>query len=224
MPNDNEKVVNDIKDEKDEEKDDEKDEEKDKKDNFRRELEMIKIDIKNIKREQILEEKDVIIIKQLTNIENELNERIGFKWWKSYVAAAFWSNIASPLNLILSIITLLTSGQSTTKNLLSETVNTSISLTAVIISLFNTFFAPHNKMNDNIKLMNEYRNYGKLFEEIYNSPNSTIAEKELRLSSYRDLSKKINDFITDTPEHQNFLTDLLHTIVICFTGNKKWKE
>ena len=42
------------------------------------------------------------------NLEVELNKNIGRYWWKSYINTAFWNNISTPISLIITIITALT--------------------------------------------------------------------------------------------------------------------
>lgn len=87
----------------------------------------------------------------IANIDDEsngyiekLNYDIGYFWWKQYVYCAFWSNISTPINLLITILTALTTGQSATNSLISESTNTQLGITALFISIFNTFFVQHN--------------------------------------------------------------------------------
>lgn len=161
-----------------------------------------------------------IYINSMHNIKKKLNKKIGFWWWKSYVASAFWSNIATPLNLSLSIITLLTTGQASSKSLFSDQTNLSLSIAGLIISIFNSFFSPHQKMNDNIKMMNQFRSFGEQYENLVNLPVVGIDDVMERLKSFISLSKELNKFLSDTPENRNFLTDLIHFLVSCCAKDK----
>ena len=76
----------------------------------------------------------------------KINKEIGFRWWKKYVAAGIWSNVATPTNLIITLITALTTGQvamqveGKTKVFLSEEANYKLSVTALILSTLNYVF------------------------------------------------------------------------------------
>lgn len=167
---------------------------------------------------------------ELTNemeiLEEDINKVIGFSWWKRYVAGSFWSNIATPLNVSMSILTLITTGEALTKTLLSQSVFSTLSLSALFISLFNSFFAPHRRMTENINTMNEWRAYGNRFEAIYYSPNRTPEDTLKRTELYRSLLIEIKEYSKDMPDQQNFLTDLIHIMVrICCFGNQdQWIE
>lgn len=161
---------------------------------------------------------------ELNEIENMINNTIGFAWWKRYVAAAFWSNLATPINLCVSIITLFTTGETSTKALLPQGVYVNLSVAALFISFINSFFAPHTQMVDNIKLMNEWREFANKFESIHFSPNLNSDDYSRRLNDYRSLLDSINSYSKDVPERQNFLTDLIHIIVrkFIFKNNDQW--
>ena len=66
-----------------------------------------------------IEDENVINIDDESNgyIE-KLNYDIGYFWWKQYVYCAFWNNISTPINLLITILTALTTGQSATNSLI----------------------------------------------------------------------------------------------------------
>lgn len=41
-------------------------------------------------------------------LENKLNVDIGFYYWKRYVAGSFWAQLATPINLAITLMTALT--------------------------------------------------------------------------------------------------------------------
>ena len=77
---------------------------------------------------------------KISNLEDKLNTTIGRQWWKKYISAAFWSNIATPINLAITLFTTLTTGQAATDSLLSQDNFFKLSVATLIISTINTFF------------------------------------------------------------------------------------
>lgn len=67
-------------------------------------------------------------------LEKRINEEIGLR----YVAAALWSNIATPVNLAITLMTSVTTGQATTDNLIRPDIYKAL-------SMLNTFFRPGSR-------------------------------------------------------------------------------
>jgi len=65
---------------------------------------------------------------QLRTIENKLDKEIGFYYWKRYIASAFWSNISTPINLSITLLTAITTGQATTEQLLPQNIYVNLSM------------------------------------------------------------------------------------------------
>ena len=80
---------------------------------------------------------DMNLEDEITNYVDKLNYDIGFYFWKRYVYCAFWSNISTPINLAITILTALTTGQSATNSLISESTNTRLGIAALFISIFS---------------------------------------------------------------------------------------
>lgn len=150
----------------------------------------------------------------MTLLESRLNKELGFLWWKKYIAAAFWSNISTPVNLSITVLTALTTGQATTNNLLSPTMYVNISIGALIISSINTFFRPHDQSTQMIKVMNKYKEFGSIFEEIYYTDNNDLGDYKRRFDAYTKLQMDMNTYKNQdsSPETQNFVSDLIHVI------------
>lgn len=186
----------------------------------------IQIEISKLKDTKLVIEQDVDLLSEMDVLEEDINKVIGFSWWKRYVAGAFWSNMATPLNFSLSIITLVTTGEAMTRNLLSNSVYSTLSLSALFISLVNSFFAPHRRMTENVHTLNDWRAFGNRFEAIYYSANRTVDDKERRIQAYRVLLIEIKEYSKDMPDQQNFLTDCIHLLVrvCCFGNQDKWVE
>ena len=69
------------------------------------------------------------IRKRKIKIENKLNSDLGYLYWKKYIAGAFWANISTPINLTITILTAIMSGQATTNNLIPQNIYINISIT-----------------------------------------------------------------------------------------------
>jgi hypothetical protein len=160
----------------------------------------------------------------METLEEKLNKVLAQNWWQKYVAAAFWSNISTPINLTITLLTTLTTGQATTNNLLSTESFVSISIASLILSVLNTFFRPHSQMNDNLEVMKKWQLLGSKFERIYYSKNHDKEDFERRLKDYARLQKDSHILQNaPTPTSQNFFTDLIYYL-ISFVLKKKQRN
>lgn len=161
----------------------------------------------------------------MKKLEARLNKDLGFSWWKKYIAAAFWSNISTPVNLAITILTALTTGQATTSNLLSQRTYVNISIATLLLSVINTFFRPHDQSATMVKMMNKFQSFGSTFEEIYYTDNNDLNDYKRRFDAYTTLQSAINAYKNQdsSPESQNFLSDFIH-MVARFTLLQKREE
>ena len=173
---------------------------------------------------------------QVRDINDKLDFQIGFYWWKKYIAGAFWSNISTPVNLCITLITALTTGQAATKDLIPENIYINLSISVLIISTLNTFFRPHLQMMENINNMQKWTEFGCKFSNIANNIERNNDGKYIfdldnddnlkeKLGRLRELQKKINEHITTKSSvNQNFLTDLIHVIArkTCLGEKERW--
>ena len=169
-------------------------------------------------------------------LENKLNEDIGWYYWKKYIAAAFWSQISMPMNLVITLITALTTAQANAPNLLPEQIYKNLTYVSLILTVLNTFFRPHEKLQNNIKYMKEWNSLGIAFEKIYysdinNSSKQIVRqsrENMLRLASeYNKLQDSANALRQkEGPDMMNFVTDLLFIVSYysCLRNNRHWLE
>ena len=165
----------------------------------------------------------------IANIDDEsngyiekLNYDIGYFWWKQYVYCAFWSNISTPINLLITILTALTTGQSATNSLISQSTSTQLGITALFISIFNTFFRPTQQLHDNTKVLKEWMDIGEKFEEIYYDKVYTIDEKKDRLQKLQALFIENNKLKRNNTN--NFLIDLIFITAdyLCIKNKIYW--
>lgn len=144
-------------------------------------------------------------------LQDRLDAMIGFGWWKRYIAAAFWSNVSTPLNLTITVLTALTTAQVTSENLFSHAVVTRISVATLILTTLNTFFRPHHQVTELVKSVGQWTRFGNRFEEIV---LSAALPHEERLASYQALHRDINAYRMEQAENLdvNVLTDLMHMV------------
>lgn len=158
---------------------------------------------------------DPHLVEKVHKLQKKIDSALGFGWWKKYIAAAFWSNLSTPFNLAITILTALTTADASSSGdgFLSKKAYMGISISTLLISVVNTFFKPHQQTTDNIKIMNQWWELGNKFEEIFFTACNTPEELENRYQAYLELQKEINKLeISQNPETQNFLTDFIHIL------------
>ena len=156
-------------------------------------------------------------------IKKKLNTDLGFYYWKYYIAGAFWSNIATPINLSITILSAIVSAQANTENLISTILYKDLSIALLLLSTLNTFLRPHIQMNENVQMKNKYDGLGSEFEQIHFSDKSN----QEKILAYDNIAKRLNEFrISESPVSQNYLTDLIHIICrqTCLKDNNLWLD
>jgi hypothetical protein len=144
---------------------------------------------------------------EITDYLKKLNEDIGFYWWKYYTYCAFWSNISVPINLTITILTALTTGQTATGSLIDNHTSTIFGIVVLIVSIFNTFFRPTQQLNDNEEIKKKWANLGTKFDilyydKIHNSNELIIQEKKVE-----ELFKEVGAMKRDITN--NYFIDLI---------------
>lgn len=157
-------------------------------------------------------------------LESKIDNDLGFYFWKKYIAAAFWAQMSTPINLAITMLTAVTTAQSTSGGFLSEELYRDISIATLLITVINTFFNPLMQFNKSIEIMKKWNSMGTRFEEIYYDLNKHNEPIEF-INKYKELQKDINGLReNEGPENMNFVTDLIHTISVCscLRGYDKW--
>lgn len=165
--------------------------------------------------------------KFMKKVENKLNGEIGFNWWKRYIAASIWDNISTPINLMITLLTAVTTAQVNTNNFISEGTASTITIITLLISTLNTFFRPHAKVNINLEIMNKYAEFGNRFEEIYYSQCNDDDHCRIRLEQYKLLLLEINKYGVIHPiDSVNFFSDFIHITMryTCLRSKEKWLD
>lgn len=156
----------------------------------------------------------------MCQLKDKLDKDLGFYYWKYYIAGAFWSNIATPINLSITILSALVSGQANTDSLLSSQLYKNLSIALLLLSTINTFLRPHIQMNENVQMKKKYDAIGSEFEKIV---FSNISQNQ-KTKNYELIAEKIDKLRIDTPVSQNYLTDLIHIICrnTCLIEKNLW--
>jgi len=163
---------------------------------------------------------DLEISVEILELEKELNKSIGHYWWKSYINSAFWNNVSTPVNLIITVLRALTTAETTTKELFSEDNMYRISLSTLLLSTLNTFFRPSQQLATSNENMTKWRELGNEFEKI-GLDNNINNEK---LEKLKKLMEKVLDI--RRIHRTNYLTDLIHLAsrALCIKDdNSLWK-
>jgi len=165
-------------------------------------------------------------------LEEKLNTDLGFQYWRKYVAAAFWSQVSMPINLVITLMTALTTAQAASPTLLPDGVYRAISITALILTVLNTFFRPHEQMTKNLESMQRWNTLGIEFEKVYySSVNNNYGVQVTDLSEsivlYTAVQEKLNTLrAQEGPVTMNWLTDCIHMIAIhtCLRRYQRWLD
>ena len=170
-------------------------------------------------------------LKQLLFLKGKLDRDLGFFYWKKYIAAAFWAQIATPINLMITLLTALTTAQATSPDLLSHSLYVNISVATLVITTLNTFFRPHTKMMENTEYMKKWNELGLEFEKLYYSDteNNSLSRDncEMKIAELSALQDKMNELRKEEgPSSQNFLTDLIHILCVstCLRRYQRWLD
>jgi hypothetical protein len=165
-------------------------------------------------------------------LENKLNTDIGFYYWKRYVAATFWAQIATPVNLAITLMTALTTAEANSPGIVSVDVYKQIAIATLIITTLNTFFRPYEKMISNIEIMKKWNAAGIEFEGVYYSDlnnnydeNDSVEDVKQVIEEYQKVQGKLNELRkSEGPTTINFLTDFIHLLAMmtCLRGKEKW--
>jgi hypothetical protein len=164
-------------------------------------------------------------------LEDKLNEDLGWFYWKKYVAAAFWAQISMPINLVITILTAVTTAQATSPDLIPESAYRAISIATLIITVLNTFFRPYDKMTKNLELVKAWNEVGMKFEKLFYEDLDNEYEKQedvdAAITKYKGLQDEINRLrAKESPDTMNFLTDFIHIAVMysCLRKKKTWLD
>ena len=166
-------------------------------------------------------EEDEFYKKELIRLKDHLNTRIGFNYNKTWHCASFWTNISTPINLSLTLLTaLLAADASSTGNLISQSQYMILSFTTMILTTINSYFKPHIRSTDVNDTLTKWIEQGHNLEGLEFSNLNLKAKYE----GYIKLLNDTNGLIKlQASKDKNFLTDGFHSLVRWYRGNNKEK-
>lgn len=173
-------------------------------------------------------EEKSLVIKKVIFLKKKLDKEIGYNYWKKYVASVFWSQISTPINLTITMLTAVTTAQIQTNDFISPSISGNLAIVSLILATLNTFFRPHTQYAQNTEFLAKWRNIGVKFEDEYY--NNMIEKKQLqdyrkRLESLRLIQKEVNELRqAEGTNTINFLTDLIFFIafISCLRNKRNW--
>lgn len=151
---------------------------------------------------------------EFQRITTKCSKKLGFYWWKSYVGAAFWSNIESPVNLTLTLIATMVSAQASTDAFIQKQHYVIMTFVSVLLTTFNTFYRPLIQMNKNIDCLKKWYALGNELEKLYYTERVSVEDFRSATKDGIELLLKINSEVAEQgPETRNFFIDILHLFV-----------
>lgn len=164
-------------------------------------------------------------------LENKIDQDLGFYFWKRYTAAAFWTQICTPINLLITLMTALTTAQSASSNILQEEAYKQVAIATLLITTLNTFFRPHVQLTYNTEQLQKWNEIGIEFENVYYSNRDTdtltIEQIECKVAQYKETQTRINtQRKAEGVGAINFMTDMVHLIAMrtCIRQYKRWLD
>lgn len=150
-------------------------------------------------------------------VEKKLNKLLYSSWYRKYISYMFWSNIGTPLNLTITLLSALTATSSSNSAVFSENTVAGIQISILVISALNTFFRPYVQANDNLKFMLEIQKHGAKFDEIYYTPKSVFTSLEYKeiTEKYKIVFVEFNKYASENSlEQRNIFIDLLFLFLV----------
>ena len=174
-------------------------------------------------------------------LRNKIDSDIGYNYWKNYIVSAFWSNIATPLNLTITFLTAITTAQSQNTELLPHSIYSNIAIINLVITTLITFFRPHEQYSIYAEYVKQWTEIGVDLEKEFSFKASASDAKAIKLYHMKKLETKIQTYkaiqekcVQLRKSEKNIIinsaTDLIFAIVyyvfMCrlYYGPKKWLD
>lgn len=170
-----------------------------------------------------------LIIKKIIFLKKKLDKEIGYNYWKKYIASVFWSQISTPINLTITMLTAITTAQIQTSDLISQQISSQLAIVSLIITTLNTFFRPHTQYATNTEYLSKWNDLGVQFEnEYYNRvEGKNIEDFRKKLQAFQIIQNEVNNLRkAEGTNTINFLTDIIFfsCFATCLRNNKNWLD
>lgn len=173
-------------------------------------------------------------IKHQNFLQVKIDHEIGYNYWKKYVAAAFWCQVSTPINLTLTFLAAITTAQANTRELISDSIFEKITIVTLVITTLNTFFRPHTQYSQNTAMLQKWNDVGIKFEKEYYKKtyvrffsDDELRSIETKIKSYEDIQDDVHAIRKGEGGGAiNFLTDLIFLLSYstCIRKYKRWLD
>jgi hypothetical protein len=174
-------------------------------------------------------------------IRNKIDSDIGYNYWKNYIVSAFWSNIATPLNLTITFLTAITTAQSQNNDLLPQQIYSNITIINLVITTLITFFRPHEQYSIYSDYVKRWVELGVDLEKEFSSKAAAsdnnnvklyhLEKQKIKITTYKNIQDKSVELRkSENNSIINSVTDFVFLIVyyLCmcrlYHGPKKWLD
>lgn len=171
---------------------------------------------------------------QMVFLKRKLDSDIGYNYWKKYVASAFWAQISTPINLVITFLTAITTAQAQTQELIPQNLFSQLTIVSLIITTLNTFFRPHTQYSTNTEYLGKWNDIGVHFEKEYTEKVNThlftkegLAAVDAKIVKYKEIQEEVTNLRkAEGTNTINFVTDLVFLIAYntCIRNHKKWLD
>jgi len=149
-------------------------------------------------------------------LKNYLDKWIGFYYNQTYYCGWFWTNVATPINLALTILTAMNAAQSSTQSFIPEGVYTILSFTTMILTTLNSYFRPNVRSIDANTRLVKWIGLGHRLEYLVFDVMEPGKDK---FEAYKKLLVDMDDFVcVQAAQERNFITDWWHSLMRWHNG------
>lgn len=186
---------------------------------------------------QIPKERVDLMKEQMNKLDflmKKIDREIGYNFWKKYVASAFWSQISTPINLVITFLTAITTAQAQSPDMIPQTIYSQLAIVSLIITTLNTFFRPHAQFATNTEFLQKWNDLGVRFEKeyydkiivrLYNEDEFKFVKA--KIAAYEKIQEDMNVLRkTEGANTVNFLTDCIFIVCYstCIRNYKRWMD
>ena len=153
--------------------------------------------------------------KKTTELHSYLDKWIGFYYNQTYYCCWFWTNIATPINLALTILTAINAAQSSTQSFIPENIYTILAFTTMILTTLNSYFRPSVRCIDANTRLVKWIGFGHQLEFL---AFDILESGEEKFKKYQKLLTDMDGFVcVQASQERNFITDWWHSLM-------RWKN
>ena len=184
---------------------------------------------------ELIKQRTILMDEKIAKMDflmKKIDRDIGYNFWKKYVASAFWSQISTPINLVITFLTAITTAQAQTPDLIAHSIYAQLAIVSLIITTLNTFFRPHAQFATNTEFLQKWNDIGIQFEKEYYDKIiiQTISDDDFKtvdtkIKKYEAIQDQMNALRkSEGTNTVNFLTDLIFIICYktCIRNYKRW--